>query len=175
MSVVYNVENEERPKLKVISMKAIEGNPNWALSITQNIVVYLENIGSYLNNKFKSIGSEYMKKDMELIVNHEMTMKPIFEHLKELDLFKNHFYHELDTDKWTPIILSRIHDVKLSMQDSVADILANLIHEVSGLSKKGNVPIGEIMVKKKVESYTKEMYNGKVVVISRIKQDDVRF
>ena len=38
-----------------------------------------------------------------------------------------------------------------------------------------NVPIGEKLVKKKVESYTKAIYNGKAMVINTIKQDDVRF
>ena len=175
MSVVHNVENEERPKLKVVSMKPIEGNPNSTLPITPNNVVYLEDIWSYLTSKLESIGSEYMNKDMELVFNHDMTMKPEFEHLKELDLFKYHFYQELDTNKWTRIILSRIDDRKLWMEDSVVDILANLIHEVNGLSKQGSVPIGEKLVKKKVESYTKVIHNGKAMVINTIKQDDVRF
>ena len=135
ISVVHNVENEDRPKLKVISVKLVEGNPNLALSITLNNVVCLEDIGSYLNSKFESIGSEYINKDMELIFNDDMTMKPRFEHLKELNLLKYHFYHELDTDEWTQIILSRLHDGKLWMQDSVIDIFANLIHEVNGLRK----------------------------------------
>ena len=58
-----------------------------------------------------------MNKDVELIFNHDMTIKPRFENMKELDLFKYHFYHELDIDEWTQIILSRIHDGKLWMQD----------------------------------------------------------
>ena len=61
------------------------------------------------------------------------------------------------------------------MGEDVVDISANLIHEVTGLSKQGSVPIGEKLVKKKVESYTKAIYNGKTMVISSIKQDDVRF
>ena len=52
MSIFHNVENEERPKMKVVSMKPIEGNPNLALSITPNNVVYLGDVGSYLINKF---------------------------------------------------------------------------------------------------------------------------
>ena len=64
MLVVHNVENEERPKLKVIFMKPMEGNLNSTLSITPNNVVYLEDVGSYLNSKFETIGSEYMNKDM---------------------------------------------------------------------------------------------------------------
>ena len=55
------------------------------------------------------------------------------------------------------------------MQDNVVDIHANLIHEVTSFSKQGNVPIGEKMVKRKVENYTKEVYNGKTMVISSIK------
>ena len=61
------------------------------------------------------------------------------------------------------------------MQDSVVGIPTDLIHEVTSLSKKGSVPIGEKMVKKKVESYTKGVYNGKTMVINIVKQDDVRF
>lgn len=175
MSVVYNVENKERPKWKVISVKPIEGNPNSALSITLNNIVYLEDVGSYLNNNFESIGSEYMNKDMELVFNHDMTMKPRFEHLKELDLFKYHFYQELDTEEWTHIIISRIHDGKLWMENSVVNISANLIHEVASLIKQGSVPIGEKLVNKKVEIYKKVVYNRKAIVIITIKQDGVRF
>ena len=61
------------------------------------------------------------------------------------------------------------------MQDNVVDISADPIHEVTSLSKQGSVPIGEKLVKKKVESYTKVVYNGKAVVIGSIKKDDVIF
>ena len=61
------------------------------------------------------------------------------------------------------------------MEDNIVDTLADLIHEVVDLSKQGSVPIGEKLVKKKFESYTKVAYNGKAMVISTIKQDDVRF
>ena len=71
--------------------------------------------------------------------------------------------------------MSRIHDGKLWMQDNVVEIFAYLIHEVTCLNKEGSVPIDEKMVKKKVKIYTKEKYNGKAMVISSIKWDDVRF
>ena len=67
-----------------------------------------------------------------------------------------------------------VHDGKLSMKDNVVDISADLIHEVTSLSKQGSVPIGEKLVKKKIESYIKVVYNGKAMVINAIKQDDVR-
>ena len=98
-----------------------------------------------------------------------MTIKPRFEHLRELVLFKYHFYHELDINECTQIILSRIHDGKLWIQDNVDDICVKLIHEVIGLSKQGSVPIGKKIVKKKVEINTKEMYNGKAMVMNTIK------
>ena len=81
----------------------------------------------------------------------------------------------MDTDEWTQIILSRICDGNLWMQCSVKDISIDLIHEVTTIIKQGSVPIGKKIVKKKFESYTKAMYNGKAMVISTIKQDDVRF
>ena len=91
MSVVHNFENEERPELKVVSIKPIEGNPNSTLSITLNNVVYLEDVGSYLNRKFETIGSEYMNKDMKVVFKQDMSIKLGFEHLQELDLLKYHF------------------------------------------------------------------------------------
>ena len=101
MSIVDNVKNEDKPKLKVFSVKPIEGNHNSTLSLTLNNVVYLRDLGSYLNSKFESIGSEYMNKDMELVFNHDMNVKLRFEHFRELELFKYHFYHELDIDEWS--------------------------------------------------------------------------
>ena len=94
-----------------------------------------------------------MNKDMEIVFNHDMIVKPRYEHLKEIHLFKYRFYRELDTDEWTHIILSRIHDGKLWMEDNVVDISAKFIHEITSLSKQGNVPIGQKLVKKKFESY----------------------
>ena len=69
------------------------------LSIAPNNVVYLEVIGSYLSSKFETIGRKYMNKGMEVVFNHDMSVKPRFEHLKELNLFKYHFYCKLDTEK----------------------------------------------------------------------------
>ena len=71
--------------------------------------------------------------------------------------------------------MSRIYDEKLWIQDNVVDISTDLIHEVTRLSKQGSVPIVNKLVKKKVESYTKVVYNGKAMVISTIKKDNVRF
>ena len=143
MTVVHNVENIERPKLKVVPMKPLEGNLNLALSTTLNNVVYLEDIGSYLSRKFETIGGEFMNKDMEIFFNHDMTVKPTFEHLKDLYLFKYYFNHELDNEEWTQIILNKIHNGMFWMGDNVVDISADLIHEVISLSKQGSVPTSE--------------------------------
>ena len=80
---------------------------------------------------------------MELVFNLNMTMKPRFEHLRKLDLFKYHFYYELDIDECTKMILGRIHDGKSWMQDNVVNIYMDLIHEVTSLRKEGIIPIGE--------------------------------
>ena len=88
--------------------------------------MYSKDVENYLNCKFESIGSEYMNKDMEIVFNNDMIVKAGFEHLSELDLIKYHFYRELDIDEWNQIILSRIHDGKLWMEDNVIDILLTL-------------------------------------------------
>ena len=94
MSVVHSVENQDRPKFKIVSIKLSDGKPNSTLSITSNSVAYPEDIENYLNCNIESIGSEYMNKDMEFLFNLDMTIKLKFEHLKELELFKYHLYHE---------------------------------------------------------------------------------
>ena len=53
MSVVQNVENEDRPKFKIVSVKTSNGNLNSASFITLNNIVYLEDIESYLNYRFE--------------------------------------------------------------------------------------------------------------------------
>ena len=75
-----------------------------------------------------------MNKDVEIVFNHDMTIKPRYEHLKDLDLVRYHFYHELDIEEWKQIILSRIHIRKIWMGDNVVNISSNLIHEVTSLS-----------------------------------------
>lgn len=94
ISVVQNVENIERPKLKVVLVKPLEENPNLALSTTPNNIVYLEDVGSYLCSKCETIGSEFMNIDMEIVFNHDMTIKLEYEHLKDLYLVRYHFYRE---------------------------------------------------------------------------------
>ena len=76
MSIIQNVENVERPKLKVVLVKSLEENPNLTLSITLDNEVFLEDVGSYLCSKFETIGSEFMNRDMEIVFNHDMTIKP---------------------------------------------------------------------------------------------------
>lgn len=88
MSIVQNVENIERPKLKVVPMKPLKENLNLALSITPDNVVFLEDVGSYLYSKFETIGSEFMNRDMEKKFNHDVTINPRYEHLKDLDLVR---------------------------------------------------------------------------------------
>ncbi|MDF8026667.1 hypothetical protein P4780_15400, partial [Listeria monocytogenes] len=66
-----------------------------------------------------------MKKDMEIVFNHDMTSKPRYEHLEDLDLVRYHFYHKLDTEEWPQIILRRIHNGKIWMGENVVDISTN--------------------------------------------------
>ena len=80
MLVVHSVENEDRPKFMIFFVNLSDQDPNSALSISLSNVVYLEDVENYFNCNFELIGSEYMNKDMELVFNLDMAMKPIFEH-----------------------------------------------------------------------------------------------
>lgn len=156
-------------------MKLIDNNPNFVLSIIPNNVICLEDVKSYLSSKCETISSHLLSRDMDIVFNQDMSIKPEFDHLKYLDLIKYHFYRELDVDEWTQVILSRVHNNKLWMGENIIYILADLIHEVTGLRKKGSIPIRKKMVKKKVEQNTKAVYNGKAMIMSTIKHHDVIF
>jgi hypothetical protein len=135
MSLVHSVLNVERPSLKVNPVKPSEGNSNSTLSVILNNVICLEDVGSYLNSKCETISSHLLSKDMNIIFNQDMSVKPEFEHLRNSDLVKYHFYKDLDVDEWTQIILSGVYDWKIWMGENVIDISTNLIHEVTRLSK----------------------------------------
>lgn len=58
--------------------------------------------------------------------------------------------------------------------NKVVDISTKLIHEVIGLSNQGSSPLNEKNVKNVIEN-TKSTNNDICIVITQIKQDDVRF
>ena len=70
---------------------------------------------------------------------------------------------------------SQLHDGKFWLVDNVVEISANLIHEVTALCNEGSIPVNEKNVKKLVLDNTKSFYNGRGIVISKIKLDDVKF
>lgn len=49
------------------------------------------------------------------------------------------------------------------------------IHEVTILCNEGSIPVNENNAKKLVLDNTKFVYNGRGIVIRKIKKDDVRF
>lgn len=71
--------------------------------------------------------------------------------------------------------LEQNHDNKFWIGDQIIEISSDLIHEVTGLSNKGKIPINEKNVKKTVLENTKTKWNGRSMMLSLIKQDDVRF
>ena len=95
MSIIHNFEDDERKKLKVTPMKPLERNLNSALSTTLNNFVYLEDVGNY------PLEVSLRTRIWNFLFNHDMNVKPRFENLKDFDLFKYHFYCELDTEQWT--------------------------------------------------------------------------
>lgn len=90
-------------------------------------------------------------------------------------MVKYTFYHEFYNEDWSKIILTRIHDEKFWIGDNVIDISAKLIHEVTRLCNQGSIPLNEKNVKKIMIENTKSTYNGRGIIISQIKKDDVTF
>lgn len=96
MLVVHSIEDIERLNMKVNPIEFIDNNPDSALSVTPNNVIFLEDIGSYLNSKCETLRAHLLNKDMNLIYNQDMSIKPKFEHLTDRDLIKYYFYCEMD-------------------------------------------------------------------------------
>ena len=67
------------------------------------------------------------------------------------------------------MIWRKIHDGKFWLGDNVIEISANLIHEVTGLCNEGTILVSAKNVKKLVLDNTKFVYNGRGIVINKIK------
>lgn len=169
------MEDEARPKLKVNPRKNVSDDPSFALSKTPGNVLHSEGVSNYLRSKFEKIGDDHISMEFDNIYNQDMSYKKGFEHLKEKDIVKFLFYYEFDNEKWTRIMLSRIHDGKFWLGDNVIQFFANLIHEVTRLCNEGSILVNEKNVNKLVDDNTKSVYNGRGIVIRKIKQRHVRF
>ncbi|WP_044909092.1 hypothetical protein, partial [[Clostridium] innocuum] len=73
----------------------------------------------------------------QILYNKDMSVKQGYEHLENNEIINYSMKYEFDDEECTKIILSRIHNGKFWLEDRVIDITADLIHDVTGLSKVG--------------------------------------
>lgn len=126
-SLIHNVEDEVRPKLKVNHVKYVSDDPSFMLSKIPKNVIHLEDVGSYLRSMFQNVGEDHISKEFDNIYNQDI------KYLKDNNLVKLLFYYEFDNEEWTRIILRRIHDGRFWLADNVVEISINLFHEVTRL------------------------------------------
>lgn len=175
VSLIHNVRDKNRPRLKRELVEPLGDDPRLALSSVPDRVLHLENMRGYLGCKLETLSDSDFTSEYQKIYHHDMTLKQGYEHLKDNEIVRYALKYEFDNEECTKIILSRIHNGKFWLEDRVIDITADLIHDVIGLSKSSVIPLNEKNMRKIVISNIGSSYNGRGIVISKIKQDDVRY
>ena len=174
-TLFHNIKDRNRPKIKKEPVRPEKYDENLALSTVPDGVLQLENVQGYLSCRVENMEQLELNDEHKLLYTDDMSAKPGYEHLDNNDIVNYSLKHEFDDETNTKIILSRIHDGKFWMEDRVIDITADLIHEVTGLSKEGEMPLNEKKIKNVVLENTGSSYNGRGIVITKIRQDDVRY
>lgn len=175
MSMVHNVKDKNRPKIKKEPVELAEIDNSLALSSVPDGVLHIENVKGYLGCKFETLGDADFSDDYRKLYNQDILVKPAYGHLENNEIIKYSMKYEFNDEECTKIILSKIHNGKFWMEDRVIDITADLIHDVTGLSKVGEIPLNEKNMRNIVLDNTGSSYNGRGIAISKIKQDDVRY
>ena len=115
---VYDVSDKTRYTFKKHPFVSFLDDSIGAFSKVLENVLHVEDIHSYIHWKIKSIRDVEIHKEIEKMCNKDLTLKPKYMRLNELNLVKYMFYTKLNNHEWTRIILSRVHDDQLWLGDA---------------------------------------------------------
>ena len=87
-SLIHNVEDEEKQKMKINPIPPLEENPTTTFLTILDEVLYLKDIGKYLRSKFETIGEMRISREFEYSYNQDMSFKTSYEHLEENEIIK---------------------------------------------------------------------------------------
>lgn len=133
---VCNVSNRPRYNFKKHPFFSPLDDPTGAFSQVLENVLHVEDIRGYIHCKIESIDDLEIQKDLERMCNNDLSLRPKHRFLERLKLVKHMFYTNFDKNKWTRIILSRVHDDLLWLGDVIICIDNDLIYKVTGLSNQ---------------------------------------
>ena len=172
---VFNVNNRPRYNFKKYPFVSLLDDPiGEFLQVLEN-VLHVEDIRSYIHCEIKSIGDTEIHKELEKICNNDLSLKPEYTYLEQLNLVKHMFYTDLDNHEWTRIILRKVHDDLLWLGNLIICINNDLIQKVTGLRNEGCIPINIKNVRKLVETNLNTSFDGRNMKINTIQDDGVRF
>lgn len=86
----------------------------------------------------ETIRDEDKHKNLGIMCNNDLSLKTEYVHLEEISLVKYMFYKKFDNHDQTRIILNRVHDEMLWIDDALVLIDDDLIHKVIGLRNDSN-------------------------------------
>ena len=135
---VFNVSNKPRYNFKKHPFVSLLDDPIGAFSQVLENVLHVEDIRGYIHCKIESIGDTEIHKELEKMCRNDLSLKPKYRYLEQLNLVNHMFYMDFDNHEYTRIILRRVHDDLLWLGDSIICIDNDLIHKVTGLSKEGS-------------------------------------
>lgn len=81
-SLNHNVEDEEKPKVKVNPIQPLDEDPTISFFIIPKRVMYLENIGIHLKSEFETIGEARISNEFDHVYNQNMSFKTSYECLE---------------------------------------------------------------------------------------------
>ena len=112
ISMVHNVKDKNRPKIKKELVEPAEIDDKLALSSVPDGVLHIENVKGYLGCKFETLGDANFNDDYRKLYNQDMSVKPAYGHLENNEIINYSMQYEFDDEECTKIMLSRIHNGK---------------------------------------------------------------
>ena len=128
---VHDISDKTKYLFKKHPFVSLLNNLIGAFSKVPDNVLNVEDMCSCIHYKIESIGDFEIHRELEKMCNNDLTLKPEYASLDGLNLVKYMFYTEFDNHEWTRIILSRVHDDLLWLEDAQVLIDNDLIHYVT--------------------------------------------
>ena len=134
---VFDINDRPRYDFKKHPFISLLDDPIGAFLQVPKNVLHVEDIRSYIHCKIENIGDIEIHKELERMCNNELSLKPEYAYLEQLNLVKHMFYKDFDNHEWKRTILRRVLDDLLWLGDYIICINNDLIHKVTSLRNEG--------------------------------------
>ena len=97
-SLIHNVRDKNRPRLKKEPIEPLEEDPRFSLSSVPDKFLHLENVKSYLGCKLEIVSDSDFTSEYLKIYNQDMSLKQGYEHLEDNEIVKYGLRYEFDDE-----------------------------------------------------------------------------